>query len=58
MDIDFDAVVKALKEIGYSGYFTLEADVYLKKFDSDTVYDGIKDLCVSAKRLAEMYDKN
>ena len=58
MDIDFDAVVKALKEIGYSGYFTLEADVYLKKFDSDTVYDGIKDLCASAKRLAEMYDKN
>ena len=58
MNIDFNAVAKALKEIGYSGYFTLEADAYLRKFDSSTVYDGIKNLCASVKRLAEIYEKN
>ena len=31
MDIDFVSVVSALKEIKYSGYFTLEADAYLEK---------------------------
>ena len=56
MQIDFLPVVKALKEIGYSGYFTLEADAYLSKFDRLTVYEGIKDLCFSAKRLAELYE--
>jgi len=38
------------------GYFTLEADAYLSKFDRLTVYEGIKDLCFSAKRLAELYE--
>lgn len=57
MSIDFDAVVKALREIGYSGYFTLEADAYLKKFDCLTVYDGVKNLCEAAKKLAETYEK-
>ena len=55
MSIDFDAVVKALRDIGYSGYFTLEADAYLKNFDSSNVYEGIKNLCASAKKLADMY---
>ena len=55
MNIDFYAIVKALKDIGYSGYFTLEADAYLKGFDGDTVFEGIKDLCGSAKRLVELY---
>ena len=56
MQIDFLPIVKALKEIGYSGYFTLEADAYLGKFDSLTVYDGIQDLYESAKRLVDLYE--
>lgn len=32
MSIDFAAVVRALKDIGYKGWFTLEADNYLKAF--------------------------
>lgn len=55
MSIDFDAVVKALREIGYNGYFTLEADRYLEKFDSSNVFDGIKDLSAAARKLADMY---
>ncbi len=56
MDIDFAEIVKALKEIGYGGYFTLEADNYLKAFTAENVFDGIKDLSVAAKKLADMFD--
>lgn len=57
MDIDFDGVVKALKEINYNGYFTLEADQYLKVYNADNIFDGIKNLADSAKKLAQMYEK-
>ena len=56
MDIDFDAVVKALKEINYDGYFTLEADRYLKGFTTDNVFDGVKDLYNSVRKLADMFE--
>ena len=56
MDIDFEQVVKALKDINYQGYFTLEADQYLKKLKKRKVLDGVKDLSSSAKRLADMFD--
>ena len=55
MDIDFAAIVKALKEIGYCGWFTLEADCYLKKFDSATVFRGVQDLVASAKKLVKIF---
>ena len=57
MDIDFAAIVKALKEIGYCGWFTLEADCYLKKFDSATVFRGVQDLAASAKKLVKMFEE-
>ena len=56
MDIDFEEVVKALKETGYKGYFTLEADHYLRKFDADNVSEGVKDLYKAARRLADMFE--
>ena len=56
MNIDFSSVVKALKEIGYSGYFTLEAKSYLEGRNVDLL-DGVKTLKDSAKRLADMFDK-
>ena len=49
MDIDFYAVVKALKEIGYSGWLTLEADRYLQIYDASTVNVGVQKLADSAK---------
>lgn len=56
MSIDFEAIVKALKKINYNGYFTLEADEYLSSFTSDNMFDGIKNLQHSAKKLADMFD--
>lgn len=57
MDIDFEAVIKALKEIDYKGYFTLEADQYLNAYNADNIFDGIKNLAASAKKLVSMYEK-
>ncbi len=56
MDIDFNAVVKALKDIDYKGYFTLEADKYLSEYTIDNVFDGVKELYNSAKKLADMFE--
>ncbi len=57
MNIDFDAVVKALKKINYSGYLTLEADNYLSNISAKTeneVFAGVCALADSAKKLNEM----
>lgn len=56
MDIDFIPVVKALKEIGYSGYFTLEADAYLHSYTADNIQKGIAVLAESARKLADMFE--
>lgn len=57
MDIDFTEIVRALKEIDYKGYFTLEADACLRAYTAENVFDGVKCLYDSAKRLADMYDE-
>ncbi|MBQ3181593.1 MAG: sugar phosphate isomerase/epimerase, partial [Clostridia bacterium] len=56
MNVDFDAVVKALKEIDYKGYFTLEANAYLDDCTEDNVLDGLRDMQKAAKRLSDMYE--
>lgn len=56
MDIDYVAVVNALKEIGYDGEFTLEANGYLEGFEVDDIFTGMKDLAKSARKLADMFD--
>jgi sugar phosphate isomerase/epimerase len=55
MDIDWEAVTKALADTGYSGYFTLEADMYLKAFHEENLLQGCKNLADSARKLAAMY---
>ncbi|MBO5078203.1 MAG: sugar phosphate isomerase/epimerase [Oscillospiraceae bacterium] len=55
MDIDFEGVVDALRQIGYTGYFTLEADQYLKSFDQDSIFDGMKNMASCARKLADMF---
>jgi sugar phosphate isomerase/epimerase len=56
MKIDFDGVVKALKEVGYSGYLTLEADNFLSAYTAENALDGVKKLHESAARLAKMME--
>ncbi len=56
MNIDFEAIVKALKEIGYDGYFTLEAEQYLSDYTEENIFEGAKKLAKSARKLADMYE--
>ena len=56
MNIDFDAVAKALKEIKYSGYLTLEAVSYPAKFNAENVFDAVCDMHAAAKRLSDMIE--
>lgn len=55
--IAFTPIVKALKETGYSGWFTLEADQYLKGLPDEMVPQGVLDLASAANRLAQMFDE-
>ncbi len=54
LNIDFDAVARALKEVNYDGYYTLEAETYLKDYTPENVFEGVKDLAQSAIRFEKM----
>ena len=54
--IDWSAVTKALKDVDYKGEFTLEADTYLRQFDTDNIEVGIKNLADAVRRLVEMFE--
>ncbi len=57
MQIDFNAVALALKQIGYSGYFTLEADSFLRAYNEDNVFSGVKELYSSVVKIVELFNK-
>ena len=57
MKMDFDAIVKALRDINYQGDFTLEADQYLKAFDEKDIFDGMKEMARCARKLADMFER-
>ena len=54
MNIDFDAVVKALKEVNYTGWLTLEVDRYCHDATEDTVAEKVQNMANCAKKLAQM----
>lgn len=54
MDIDFQSTARALKEINYSGYFTLEAYRFLEEYTVENVFSGVKQLATAVRRFAEM----
>ena len=56
MNIDFVPIVEALKENHYKGYFTLEADQYLNCYTEENIFEGIKKLADSARKLVAMYE--
>lgn len=56
MKIDFSKIVKALKEIEYDGYFTLEADSYVAKNSQAEPKKIIANLYDSVKRLADEFE--
>ncbi|MBQ3235304.1 MAG: sugar phosphate isomerase/epimerase [Clostridia bacterium] len=57
LKIDFIPIIKALKEINYFGYFTLEADNYLRAFNEENAYQGVKDLYYSVKKIEDLFNK-
>ena len=57
MEIDFVPIVKALKEINYSGYFTLEADNYMDAYNKENAFYGVQELAKSARKLADMFEE-
>ena len=56
LNVDFETVIRSLKEIDYKGYLTLEAEQYLKAFDEDNIFEGMKNMANAAKKLADMYE--
>lgn len=57
MSISFYDIVKALKDINYQGYFTLEADQFLEGYSSDNVLEGIRKLAEADRKLADLFEK-
>lgn len=57
MNIDFMPIVKALKEIDYKGYFTLEADSFMKPYNKNNAYNGVVKLKESARILADEFER-
>ena len=58
MNVDFAAIVKALKEIHYSGYFTLEAGSFIvRNYDADNVLEGLIQLKDSVRKMADMFEQ-
>ena len=48
----------SLIHICYKGWFTLEADYYLKeKFNAENVFEGMKDLHTAAVRFEKLFDE-
>ena len=60
MDINWEEVVGALKQINYKGIFTLEADAHIRttaKTEEETLRE-IANLSAAARRLADMFEKS
>lgn len=53
-NIDFEPIAKALTDVGYTGYVTLEADRHLEQYGEERILDGIIALEKSARRFAAM----
>lgn len=57
MLVDFEAIAKALKEINYDGYLTLEAVSYLSAYREKTALEGLKKMAESARKIQELMKK-
>ena len=55
-EIDYNAVVKALGEIGYRGDFTFEAGTFFRSFPDALLLPAAKLMCETGKYLAEQIE--
>ena len=56
MKIDFHPIVKALKEEGYNGYFTMESPKFLYPVAKENAFEAIKRLADAARSLADEFE--
>ena len=56
MQIDFEPIAEALREVGYTGYVTLEAERHLTAYTPDTVAAGLAEMAAAARRFAAMIE--
>lgn len=56
MNIDYPPIVKALKKIGYTGDFTLEADQHLKAYGAERIEEGLAEMAKTARKLADEFE--
>ena len=54
MNMDFEAIAKALKEIDYKGEFTLECGTYLKDYNAENLLSGLKNMAEAVKKFSGM----
>ena len=54
MNIEFAPIVKALKEVGYKGEFTMECNGFVKA--QEDLEAGLKKLAATARRIADEFD--
>ena len=54
MNIEWEPIARAFKDISYQGYLTLEADRYLSAYNKENVFEGVCQLAKSARRLEQM----
>lgn len=57
LKVDFEAIIRALKEIDYQGDITLEACNFLRKeYTAENYLEGLQIMADAARRLAQMYE--
>ncbi len=56
MNIDFPPIIRALKEIGYQGYFTLEASNAMEGYSARQLPQRLAEKAASARKLVEMFE--
>ena len=54
MEIDFSAVMAVLKQIGYAGWITLEADEYCLDCTPENIMQKVRNMADTARKLANM----
>ena len=57
LSVDFEKIAKALRDINYKGWLTLEACNYItnKKFDESNIFEGVVELYKSAAKFEKMF---
>ncbi len=59
MNIEFEPIMMALKEVGYDGLFTLEAGTFLKSrgYTADNLLIGIKEMAAAVKKMSNYFEQ-